>query len=359
MRSSDLAFQDWVARAKAVTVASVVAARNLRLRGGNNKSGPCPACGGKDRFTVSVRKNTFWCRGCQRGGDAIELVELMDACSFITACEILTGEPAPKGKGSGIDREELERRAAERERIAQAAAREKAAQDRRSIARAKAIWDEGVPVQDGCHVDLYLRGRRLALPEGARVRMHGALPYYVELEGGERALVGRYPAMIAAVGGLDSGFRAVHITYLERCESGYRKARLKHPETGEALPAKKMRGLFWRSLAFLGGNAKATTLVVGEGIETTLSVYMALPEAWRDRWCFAAALSLDNLAALSLPDRIKQVVLLMDGDSHPDTTRAVIDRAIDAYTTANRTVRVVKPAAGTDFNDMLMERAHG
>ncbi len=47
-----------------------------RLRGSRDEYvGPCPACGGKDRFSLNSRKNVFNCRGfgggrCDRAGPA-------------------------------------------------------------------------------------------------------------------------------------------------------------------------------------------------------------------------------------------------------------------------------------------------
>mgnify|MGYP001386748845 CR=1 FL=1 len=43
---------------------------------GEEYQGPCPACGGEDRFHVWPEQKggegTYWCRGCDRGGDAIQ-----------------------------------------------------------------------------------------------------------------------------------------------------------------------------------------------------------------------------------------------------------------------------------------------
>jgi hypothetical protein len=47
-------------------------ARNLgaRLRrSGGEWIGPCPVCGGKDRFAINPSKGLWNCRGCGRGGE--------------------------------------------------------------------------------------------------------------------------------------------------------------------------------------------------------------------------------------------------------------------------------------------------
>jgi hypothetical protein len=55
-------------------------------------AGPCPTCGGTDRFGVNVRKQVWNCRGCGKGGDVIALVQQVEGLPFQAAVEILTGE---------------------------------------------------------------------------------------------------------------------------------------------------------------------------------------------------------------------------------------------------------------------------
>lgn len=55
--------------------------------------GPCPLCGGKDRFHVKAER--YYCRQCTpRGGDAIDLVMRMEAVSFKEACARLASLPS-------------------------------------------------------------------------------------------------------------------------------------------------------------------------------------------------------------------------------------------------------------------------
>jgi phage/plasmid primase-like uncharacterized protein len=56
--------------------------------------GPCPRCGGRDRFQISLRKRLFLCRGTA-AGDVIDLVRHIDDCSFAAAVETLTGQERP------------------------------------------------------------------------------------------------------------------------------------------------------------------------------------------------------------------------------------------------------------------------
>ena len=96
--------EDWVAQARAVPIESILAARGHHLRRvGTELIGPCPICGGTDRFSVNPTKQVWNCRpdkGCGRGGDVIELVKHWDGCEFNAAVTKLAGEQ-PNGHPNG------------------------------------------------------------------------------------------------------------------------------------------------------------------------------------------------------------------------------------------------------------------
>jgi hypothetical protein len=76
-----------------VPIERVIAERYIKLRGNIERDGPCPLCGGDDRFAINVRKQKWICRGCRMGGsDAISLVQFLYACNCREALEILAGE---------------------------------------------------------------------------------------------------------------------------------------------------------------------------------------------------------------------------------------------------------------------------
>jgi hypothetical protein len=57
---------------------------------GGEYHGPCPKCGGNDRFHVWPEQGehgTFWCRGCQLAGDAIEYLIKIEGMTFPGACK--------------------------------------------------------------------------------------------------------------------------------------------------------------------------------------------------------------------------------------------------------------------------------
>jgi putative DNA primase/helicase len=91
-------WDQWVVKARSVPIEDEIARRGIKLRGKIECCGPCPQCGGTDRFAVNIRKQVFNCRGCGGQGDVIALVKFLDNVDFKGACETLTGEPAPDQK---------------------------------------------------------------------------------------------------------------------------------------------------------------------------------------------------------------------------------------------------------------------
>jgi hypothetical protein len=66
--------ESWVEQARAVPMAHVLAMRNIKLTGrGGKLTGPCPLCGGEDRFAVDLGKPAFNCRGSDQGGRLPEI----------------------------------------------------------------------------------------------------------------------------------------------------------------------------------------------------------------------------------------------------------------------------------------------
>jgi hypothetical protein len=86
------------------------------------------------------------------------------------------------------------------------------------------------------------------------------------------------------------------------------------------------------------------TLLVGEGIETTLT---AMQASGHPGW---AALSTSGLRALVLPPRVRQVIVLADGD---DPGEAAAVAAAQRWVNEGRQVRIARAPRGQDFNDVL------
>jgi DNA primase len=85
----------WIERARAVPIEAEIARRGIQLKrvSAVERAGPCPLCGGTDRFSISTREQLWNCRGCGKGGDVIAMVQHIDGSDFERAVTTLAGEP--------------------------------------------------------------------------------------------------------------------------------------------------------------------------------------------------------------------------------------------------------------------------
>ncbi|MGQ3671208.1 DUF7146 domain-containing protein [Xanthobacter sp. TB0136] len=297
----------WVEDARAVRVEEVLTRRSIKLRrAGTELVGPCPVCGGRDRFGVNLRKNLFHCRKSGRGGDAIALVEYLDGADFLAACEWLTGHPPPRGEGTRASAEELAAREAERRAREEKLRQE--AESYREVERQKLYrqWKALHPLS-GTAAEVYLRDiRGLDIPAGAHLRFARDLPYYHGkhmVNGRERhRVLHSGPALVAATTLGDGRFAGLHFTWIDINAPKGRPVLL-CPETGVMLPPKKVRGQQQGArIVLVPGGDEPCGMASGEGIESTLSVWTSLVRQGRAEagWLWAAAVSLGNLAGPSL-----------------------------------------------------------
>lgn len=391
MRQSTPEFEAWVEEARTQGVGGVIGRYPHSLkRSGAELVGPCPACGGRDRFAINLRKNVWHCRVSGKGGDAIALVEYLDGCDFLGAVEVLTGRPAPTGeKGKGPDARLIENRRLDAE--IRSRDREREAQSFRSkeIARAHDIWTSAGPLS-GSIAETYLRFRGLSAGPGAKLRSLNKLSYWHFVDKQWR-VIHDGPAMVAAIQGADQCFIGCHCTWIDpdfTTKSG--KAEIVHPETGELLPAKKVRGSAKGGHIQLHAIDGAERFITGEGIETVLAVRAALAHTDLSHTWFWASVSLGNLGGkaresvvhpsltrmdakgrvrrlkvpgplpdfedrdvLMPPDAANDVTILGDGDSDRFTTENVLKRAAARWARLGRTIRAAWADQGSDFNDML------
>ncbi len=397
---ADDAAARWVEAARAVRVADEAARRNLALRrAGTELVGPCPVCGGRDRFAVNPAKNIWLCRRCGRGGDAIALVEHLDGADFLAACETLTGQAPPRGEGARLDAEAMAAR--QREAQARAEATQAAQEQYREAERRRvyAMWRAALPLACTPAAD-YLTLRGLPVPPTRALKCALDVPYFHGQEPDERGhnhprVIHRGPAMLAAITDAAGTFRGLHITWIDLAQPKG-KAEISDPDTGELLPAKKVRGSKKGNSILLlpAWGGIATTVYAAEGIETLLSVWAALVETGADlrETAFISAVDLGNLAgraantvahpslkvadkngvmrrvlvpgpvpdlqspALAIPEDCRELVLLGDGDSEPFFTRCAMARAQARHAAPGRDVRIAWAAPGMDFNDMWLAR---
>lgn len=392
----DPEIEAWVERAKRTDIWTAlhrVAPSAAVKRRGHKGVGPCPVCGGKDRFSINGGSDQwFYCRKSDQGGDVIALVEYVTGANFLGACEILTGEAMPKRKPDDEVRREdpalIEQRRLDAEAEAQRREVERNSYRDKERGRARQIWVEGVAAF-GTLAEDYLRLRGVQPPAGARLRFHPALPFWQTVDG-KPTKIFTGPAMLARIDDNDNRFIGCHCTWIDLSQRKGRAVIL-DPETGEVLASKKVRGSQDGGHIHLGGSpAACDRLIMGEGIETTLTAREALMAGGRsvEQMMFWAAVNLGNIGGPSagsvvhptetstdkkgrvrrskvpgpLPDlesdrpalwpgpQIHSVILLGDGDSDRFATEQHLLRGAARWQTRGVSTSIAWPPQGQDFN---------
>lgn len=345
-------------------------------RAGVERIGPCPMCGGDDRFGINVRKAQWQCRRCGGKGDQIALVQFVMGLDFPGALDWMCG---PRQELTAAEIAERAARDAENQRRKEAEAAKFRA---KAVADARRIWEAGRPAEASPVRD-YLAARGITpdlLPRlPISLRYAPDLPYMVE----SKAATGpqdryieahRGPAMLAAIQGPDNKFCAVHRTWFDLTRP-QGKAQIVHPDTGDVMARKKILG------AKKGGAIRLVrgdgpVLVMGEGIETTFTA--AIAGVWPGAH-FWAGVDLGNMAGARMlgkgqryagipdlsdteafvpPGWVNHLIYVQDGDSDPRTTTAKLQAGIRRAMAHRPGLRgqIAACPDGLDLNDVLMRK---
>lgn len=377
------------ARAREADIAAVAGVKLFRA--GRRLRGPCPLCGASKgkrsdgAFSADPATGLYKCFACDAGGDVVDLERAIRGGTAREAAERLAGAlyvsaavARPAGRADPT-RPAAPRRAEGDSRLTSA--------ERLALE----LWREAEPTIVGTLAAVYLQTRGLSAQIIGQVR--GGLRFHPAAKwgwDGDRQSWIRAPAMIGRVRGPDGKTGGVHCTYLSA--DGTRKARLD--------PAKRMWGPQRDAQGRAGGvwlsdPGAEGPLVVGEGIESTLSAMQLLGRPCRG----VATLSLGALQGSLLADRWgrvnpdlptpdperpaftwpgeRRVLIAVDRDMKPirvkvrkfagGTGERVLDSetrarlcaglAAAAWRTAGANdVRVLAPAPGRDFSDELQAR---
>lgn len=76
---------------------------------GGEYAGPCHKCGGQDRFRAWPEQGqggSWWCRGCDKGGDCIQYLKDIRGMSYMEACAFVGRDSRVKKSSSNLDRKE-------------------------------------------------------------------------------------------------------------------------------------------------------------------------------------------------------------------------------------------------------------
>ena len=169
---------------------------------------------------------------------------------------------------------------------------------------ARRLWQRCRAI-DGTHAEAYLRARAIHRCRFAALRFHPALFYR---DGGG---VRRLPALVAAVTGdaVERTGPVEHPGHGAVC--GVQRTWLDPEQPMKApvaSPRKALGRIHGHAVRF--GEPATRTLLVGEGIETVLSLVTAMPDT-----VAAAALSAGSLGAFAPPPGVTRLVIAADNDT--------------------------------------------
>jgi putative DNA primase/helicase len=281
-----------------------------------NIHGPCPVCGGRDRFRFdnNTGRGDFFCNNCGPG-DGFKLLTRLHGWTFSEAlrhvsdvvCRYGLVEQQRAPKTDNVKQERL-----------------------RAVlpARINRLLSEAQPLDSVRDVVRYL-GSRALWPSAARFALfaHPAMSYWSQHE-----LVGKFPALLTPLCDVSGDVVTVHATFLHN---------------GQKLEAHAPRKLLSRCTGRVGCAARlapsAAVLGVAEGIETALSASLLyeLP-VW-------ATTNASLLKSFSPPPEVRRLIVFADAD------KAGLDAAQALHARLRHYIDVEicsPPNAGDDWNDV-------
>lgn len=336
--------------------------------------GPCPLCGGRDRFGININSKAFLCRKCDiRGGDMVSLVQACQVLDFKGALTWLCGKERAE-----IDPEERARRrkAAEKAEANQALYAARARNF--AIRQGREIFARGEYQNTGLVRD-YLSKRGIKphlLPNIPKDLLFLPNHPYVKKVGGDQVEMHRGPAMLAGIRDAKGKGRAVHQTWLDLSRDNG-KALITHD--GETYSSKLVRGSKKGGAIRLASPKGFKTLIMAEGIENTLTAMAANAVPGAAYWAgvdlgnmggkmlrgkglkFAGQPDMEDGEAFVPPPQIDRLIFIQDGDSEPRMTRAKLLsglRRARAHIPGLR-CQIVPVPTGFDLNDMLAGKDGG
>jgi putative DNA primase/helicase len=271
-----------------------------------NKHGPCPLCGGNDRFRFDDREGTgsYFCNQCGAGAGVI-LVRKKNAWDHATACreiDKIIGDAAPvasRPPGTGKSED----------------------------AKARAIEALLAEANFPSVVDAYLRKRGLGVTSPV-LRGHPRCTYFDE---DTHKLIGRYPAVIAPVIAPDGKLESAMRIY-DADVSARKKA---------MTPLRTLNGAAVRLFE------AHDVLGVSEGVETGLAAHeMFGVPVW-------AALSDNGVKTFEPPAGVKRLIVFGDNDANFAGQAAAFDLAKRIGKRGIAVEVQIPPDPDSDWNDVL------
>lgn len=297
---------------------SILLALGMEERFLTGRNGPCPCCGGTDRWqwVNDEGQGGGVCRQCGGKADGIHLVAAWRDVPWQEAARLVDGVIGNEAVKADQIRKEL------------------TPDEMRQ--RCKRVLAHCKRVRKGDVVDSYLAARGIDMTGyPATLATAEALPYDARTS---------HPAMVAVITAPDGSNVSLHRTFL----SGAGK--LDAADCRKVMPGRLPKGCAVR-LAPLG--SADDVLGVAEGIETALSASALFDiPVW-------AVLNTSMMRTFEPPPGINEVAIFADNDANGAGQQAA-DALRQRLTAAGITVTVHLPReTGTDFNDELLSHRKG
>jgi len=289
---------------------------------GHELIGPCPRCGGDDRFAINTAKQLWHCRACAAGGDIVDLIQHIDGVDFRTAVRTLGGDRTDMvSSGEVTKRDHRSMGLANQSSI-----------DGQNTKWALKLWNDAVPIA-GTLGERYLHGRGLHdLPGDAVLRFHRSAPFGKS----------RSPCLLALYTDIETNEpQAIGRTALSA--AGVKVGRLSLGPT---------RGC---AVKLTPDEDVAEGLAVGEGVETTLA---AMQLGFKPAWALGSSGAIARFEVLA---GISALTIIADNDPPDRNGRQAGQEAALAcsarWTAAGvGVIRIVPRRLGADMADIIIEQ---
>ena len=259
----------------------ILTAHGLNREYLTKRNGPCPFCGGKDRWRWDDKdgNGSGYCHQCDARGDGFKILgKLLNLTSHQDFPKLLQAISETLGC---VDRSNLNKNEIY------------ASSKNKNLEAVKRIWIESKTILDSTVAALYLTSRGLAIPDKIEsFRWHPRVSFYHS-----KKYVGCFPALISKISDLNNNITGIHRIYLN--EEGQKLT------LGE--PKKILGSVAGGAIRF---DEPKTLLNIAEGVETSLAVREVTKEP---TW---SAISASNLPNVRIPKHVSTVVIWADLDAN-------------------------------------------